>query len=894
MATAGTLEYLISINSSQVNSGLGNAESKVKSFGDKMSKWAVAKGQIIGRLAEKAGAATLQFVKGSVQESMGFDKTMSQVAATLGKTTGEVQDLAKFARQMGAETAFTAQEAAEGLNYMALAGYDATKSMKMLPLVLNLAAAGNMDLAAAADMVTDAESALSLTTGETEAMIDQMAKTASKTNTSVEQLGEAILTVGGTAKNLAGGTKELNMVLGVLADNGIKGSEGGTALRNMILSLSAPTDKAAKRFKQLNIDIFDAEGNMRAMPDIMQDLNTAMAGMSQKERTAVLSDIFNKRDLKAAEALLGTDAKRWSELGYEIGNSAGAAKQMADTQLDNLQGDVTKLKSAFGEAKLTLVEKLTPSLRVFAKSGTKLIQRLTDAFKERGLKGAMQEAWKILKDFGKNLKVRAKAKLTSWLDLGEDASWSDIGRGLIEKLKTAISDKKIKIAQLLHIPNPEDASWGDIAQNISTRLTNALGQGGEFIKKLILGDGYSEESTWQDVGTKLSEWIGKGFEDGGWISNLLSSAGDKVAAIATFAGNFITELANWIGDHTDEVVGIIKKIVEAIAKAAAPIAEALVKVISDPAFQAAIGKLGMAIFEAIFGKDAADNLRQLFAKFGIGGSSGEGSGDGSGSSGSGESEQSTSTFEEGLEKDISDAFKSFELGNKLRTDVKNAGFDTFWGFVPRAWKDKLGGLFDAYGIPESARGRLYAKYDFGNLSKQLTSWKPEEMGDFMSVLKQNLIADMQSAIQDAANSWAAEPDSDVPVDIDLTIPEGAAEEIAGEVGTVILPAKLSFAGAMKPDGFFTAKGNWDVPYDNYPALLHRGEMVLNKSQARQFRDGEGGGSYDMSSLVNNAISSAMSKVYVMLNGDKVGDLTSRRIGRNINATTFNKLRALGG
>ena len=130
--------------------------------------------------------------------------------------------------------------------------------------------------------------------GTTESFVDKMAKTSQKSNTSVAQLGEAILTVGGTAKVLAGGTTEMNTALGILADNGVKGAEGGTALRNVILSLSAPTDKAAKKMQELGLGVFDAQGNMRPLNDIFKDLDSTLSTMTQGEQTQVLNSIFNK------------------------------------------------------------------------------------------------------------------------------------------------------------------------------------------------------------------------------------------------------------------------------------------------------------------------------------------------------------------------------------------------------------------------------------------------------------------------------------------------------------------------------------------------------------------------------------------------------------------------
>lgn len=363
-------------------------------------------------LTAAAGVATGAFIKSAVSAGKEFDAAMSQVAATMGITNDELEsqvvtvgdftgNLRDFAKEMGRTTAFSATESAEALNYMALAGYDAATSVKMLPTVLNLAASGSMDLARASDMVTDAQSALGLTLDDTSVMVDQMAKTASKSNTSVEQLGDAFLTVGGTAKMMKGGTQELSTVLGILADNGIKGSEGGTALRNILLSLSAPTDKARKVLDDLGVSVFDAEGNMRSMQDIITDLNAAMDGMTDEERTQAISTIFNKRDLKSVNALLGTSVDRWEELGAAIGDAEGAAAKMAEVQLDNLEGDIGMFKSALEGFQIAIAEKLDPYFREFVQFGTDALSRLTEAFGESGLQGAAETFGEVMQEGAK-------------------------------------------------------------------------------------------------------------------------------------------------------------------------------------------------------------------------------------------------------------------------------------------------------------------------------------------------------------------------------------------------------------------------------------------------------------------------------------------------------------
>lgn len=323
MPDVGSVKYRIEFDQSGLDKDIESTEnaisSKLDGLAGKLNKqfgYQVLKD--VGAAFVAAGKAAVGFASDAVQTGMTFDASMSQVAATMGTTVDQIQDLRAFAQEMGATTAFSATQAADALNYMALAGYDAETSMKMLPNVLNLAAAGGIDLAYASDMVTDASSALGLSLDETSELVDKMAKTSSKSNTSVAQLGEAILTVGGTAKMVAGGTTELSMALGVLADNGIKGSEGGTALRNMILSLTAPTDKAGDAIEALGLRVFDAQGQMMPLNWIFEDLAAKLDGMSDQQRTEVLNQIFNKVDLKSVNAMLGTSAERFDELSIAI------------------------------------------------------------------------------------------------------------------------------------------------------------------------------------------------------------------------------------------------------------------------------------------------------------------------------------------------------------------------------------------------------------------------------------------------------------------------------------------------------------------------------------------------------------------------------------------------
>lgn len=359
---------------------LGNSSDALSKDLDKTEQ-SSARMKAAMKAAVSAAAAAVGTLSGlgiaAIKVGSDFEESMSQVAATMGMSVSEIHNgseayetLATAAKNAGATTKFTATQAAEALNYLALAGYDAGTSAEVLPSVLNLAAAGGLDLAYASDLATDAMAALGIeaSADNLTQFGDQMARASSKANYSVAQLGEAILTVGGTAKNLAGGTVELNTALGVLANRGIKGAEGGTALRNMILSLSAPTDKAAATLKSLGVSAFDAKGNLNPLNETFKKLDAAMQSMSQEKKTNVLNDIFNKVDLKSAEAMLAGCGAEFDNLSASIANSSGAMQDMADVQMDNLKGQMTILGSGLEGLGIQVYEKFETPMKEAAET----------------------------------------------------------------------------------------------------------------------------------------------------------------------------------------------------------------------------------------------------------------------------------------------------------------------------------------------------------------------------------------------------------------------------------------------------------------------------------------------------------------------------------------------
>lgn len=507
-----------SMQTSKSMKSMGDSIDKVNSVSNKVIK-------TLGKMAKVAGVGVAAGLGASIKAGAEFEAQMSSVQAISGATDEEMKRLNKTALEYGSTTAFTAKQCGEGLQYMALAGYDAEKSIAMLPNVLNLAAAGEMELGRASDQVTDAQSALGLSIKQTNKLVDQMAQTSSKSNTSVEQLGDAILQVGGTAKVLKGGTTELTEVLGLLADNGIKGAEGGTKLRNMILSLTAPTDKARGVMEQLGLNVKDNKGNFREMKDIMQELNEKTKNMGDVEKSALLKKLFNKTDIKAVNALLGTTDQRWKELGNDIKNAGGAADKMAKTKLDNLKGDVTLFKSALEGTGVRIYNELQGPLREIVQAATKGIQAFGDWFIDN---------FPAIKQGFMDVASAIGAFATPFLSIGEwlienpsviAGALGAIGSAIITfKVASGIKSVVTALSGVMSL-NPVIAIIGGVAMAIGG-LAAATIEAGKEAKRANLAKHFGDLTmSMEDLEDAAKEIVGRG--DLETVDELISALGDS-------------------------------------------------------------------------------------------------------------------------------------------------------------------------------------------------------------------------------------------------------------------------------------------------------------------------------------------------------------------------------
>ena len=332
-----------------------------------------------------------------------FESAMSQVAATklldtsTKKGQAQFQALEDAARECGATTAFSATEAAQALNNLAMAGYDTDKSVAALPTTLNLAGAGALSLEQSASILTAGMASLGIEQTEQgfSHFADILAITASKAKTDVAGIGEAITTVGKTAANLKGGTEEVAASLGILADVDLTGSEGGTHLRNMIMSLQNPRNKnAAEMFENLGLSAYDSQGKMRGLNEIFGDLSKSMAGMTDQEKNNILSTIFKQTDIAAASAMLENCGDRFDELYDAAKNSSegmGASAEMYAKQMDNLDGDIDILKSSLSDLGISFYKDAGGPLRSVTQAASGMVTQLNNAYKSGGLSAMLAE-----------------------------------------------------------------------------------------------------------------------------------------------------------------------------------------------------------------------------------------------------------------------------------------------------------------------------------------------------------------------------------------------------------------------------------------------------------------------------------------------------------------------
>ena len=418
----------IAVDNSEANRAIDETVGNVGNAEPRMTKALKKIGAAV--VAAFAVDKIKDFGKACISAGMDFDSQMSTVAAISGATGEEFEILRAKAQEMGATTAFSATESAQAMEYMAMAGWKTTDITNGLAGGMNLAAASGEDLATTSDIVTDAMTAFGMSADQSTYFADVLAQTATNANTNVGMMGETFKYVAPLAGAMGYNIEDMSAAIGLMANAGIKGSQSGTSLRNIITNLASPTDKVAGAMDDLGISLTDSDGKTKSFGETLSDLRISFADLDEVQKTQYASAIAGKEGMSGLLALINSSDEDFDKLTDSIKNCTGASEKMAEIRLDNLEGDVTLFKSALEGAQIAISDKLTPVLRNLVEKATDWLPTVQDK---------LLSAIDVVMDIGKYL----AQELTPIL--------SSIGKSVLPIIKDALKSAKAIIEQLVPV-----------------------------------------------------------------------------------------------------------------------------------------------------------------------------------------------------------------------------------------------------------------------------------------------------------------------------------------------------------------------------------------------------------------------------------------------------------
>ena len=408
-----------------------------------------------GKAVTAVGSALKSVTTSAVSAGMSFENAMSSVAAISGATGTNFESLSKKAKEMGASTKYTATEAANAMEYMAMAGWKTADMLSGIDGIMNLAAASGSDLARTSDIVTDALTAFGKQAKDSGEFADVLAAASANANTNVDLMGETFKYVGSVAGAMGYSIQDISLATGLMANSSIKGSAAGTALRSTITRMAKPTEESSMAMSVLGLSLTDTNGNMKSFGEVMKDMRKSMQGMTEDEKASYAAMLGGQEAMSGLLAIANASDEDFNKLSDAINNAAGSAEKMAGIKMDNLQGAVDELKSGMEGLGITAFEQASESLKGFAENAISVInnlnQKLSDgkyiekaiqwiqnlgsAFKDGGLEGGLKEIGGILDGTGEKVKalgavLGALGIVTKASDFFQGNTWKLVSTGI--------------------------------------------------------------------------------------------------------------------------------------------------------------------------------------------------------------------------------------------------------------------------------------------------------------------------------------------------------------------------------------------------------------------------------------------------------------------------------
>ena len=408
-----------------------------------------------GKAVTAVGSALKSVTTSAVSAGMSFENAMSSVAAISGATGTNFESLSKKAKEMGASTKYTATEAANAMEYMAMAGWKTADMLSGIDGIMNLAAASGSDLARTSDIVTDALTAFGKQAKDSGEFADVLAAASANANTNVDLMGETFKYVGSVAGAMGYSIQDISLATGLMANSSIKGSAAGTALRSTITRMAKPTEESSMAMSALGLSLTDTNGNMKSFGEVMKDMRKSMQGMTEDEKASYAAMLGGQEAMSGLLAIANASDEDFNKLSDAINNAAGSAEKMAGIKMDNLQGAVDELKAGMEGLGITAFEQASESLKGFAENAISVInnlnQKLSDgkyiekaiqwiqnlgsAFKDGGLEGGLKEIGGILDGTGEKVKalgavLGALGIVTKASDFFQGNTWKLVSTGI--------------------------------------------------------------------------------------------------------------------------------------------------------------------------------------------------------------------------------------------------------------------------------------------------------------------------------------------------------------------------------------------------------------------------------------------------------------------------------
>ena len=332
----------------------------------------------------------------SIKVGSSFEAGMSKVQAVSGASNEQLQRLSDKAKEMGATTKFSATEAAEAMNYMAMAGWKTEDMLNGIDGIMNLAAASGEDLATTSDIVTDALTAFGLSAQDSTHFADVLAAASSNANTNVSMMGETFKYVAPVAGSLGYSAEDCAVAIGLMANSGIKASQSGTALRSMFSRLAKPSKEVKEAMEKLNISLTDSHGNMKSLDTLMGDLRNSFSGLSESEKAEMASSLAGQEAMSGLLAIVNASDADFNKLKDAIYGADGASAKMAETMQDNLQGKITILKSTIEGLGIKIYEEIEDPMKEAAEGATDSVGQISSALENGGIDAAVEKTGNII------------------------------------------------------------------------------------------------------------------------------------------------------------------------------------------------------------------------------------------------------------------------------------------------------------------------------------------------------------------------------------------------------------------------------------------------------------------------------------------------------------------